>query len=232
MSYRQSMGEITIPADLQTQTSAGRPLETVSVSVISVQCALRARGLTVGQDGKYGPETRTRLGDALRAFRRTPKSFAEYAAFDSDTRSGASRVSITRNFKTWLYSARQSCASATVRSRPGAPPSTVEEPSASDELVPDDADLGQWLPWAAGGATLLGMGAYFYFRKPGKRRKVRRNRGQRPRYAAFARTKRGQWQLKSRHRSQKLAEQAAEKLMSSKRYASVAADLASWGGAR
>jgi len=191
MSYSHSMGAITIPPDLRAQTMSGGPLQTQSMTVISAQCALKRRGVIIGQDGKFGPETKLKLGDALRGFRRTGEPFAEYAAFDEATTKGATRLNVTSNFRSWLYRGYASCASLPIPSRTPAPgpsapgPSApAEEPATEEEgaLIEVESAGSSLMPWAVAAGGLVLVGGFFVWKKrkkkvaPNRRRRTTRRR--------------------------------------------------------
>jgi hypothetical protein len=194
MSYSHAaMGTISIPSDLQAQARSGGALATQSMTVIGAQCALKRRGVSITQDGKFGPETKLKLGDALRGFRRTSDPYAAYAQIDPDARRGQTRINVTSNFRSWLYRPHPACARATMpttRTRttttPSAEPGDVESVVEQGEAAAEEAagngngTMKQLTPWLIGAGGLLLVGGFFAWRRKDKK-KVKANRRRRRR---------------------------------------------------
>ena len=118
-----------------------------------LQTLLAAKGFDPGPiDGKWGTRTSTALNRAAAA--------AGLAA-DGTVGSGA-----TVNLYLAVWSAINALPSNPVT--PGTPnggrPSVVE--TAENCAIGKPSTTKTWLPWAIGGGALLGIGAFFYARKP------------------------------------------------------------------
>lgn len=164
---------IQVPYGLEAQARAGQPLEQLHAVVAGLQCALAARGRSITQDGYYGPQTEAALETALAIFRRSGAPFAEYADFDRATPRNATRVTLTANFRSWLYApaAAARCSRLTVPQRPSSSPGVPA--AANDNVPPPPAPAGGnktalWVAGGVGAALLLG-GLLYYFNRKKKR---------------------------------------------------------------
>jgi LPXTG-motif cell wall-anchored protein len=128
---------------------------TTSVSVASIQCALRARGASIVVDGKFGPNTRSALQSQQTSF--LPSVIG--LLFD-DARTGATSLTINKTFYEWLIGGSP-CRTATAQPTSSSP---SPEPSPDGELAPITEDgPAAWKTWVpvGGAVALVGLGIFF-----------------------------------------------------------------------
>ena len=136
--------------------------DTRSVSVVSIQCALRARGVSIAADGRFGPNTRAGL-----IAQQTAYLPSVIGLLFQDAATGATSVQINRTFYEWLMGST-SCRTATASSAPLTPVSTSPTAEAPIETI-DEPESAPWKTFVpiGGAALFLGLGFYFLKRRRG-----------------------------------------------------------------
>jgi len=137
----------------QTSTTTA----TISASVASIQCALRARGASVVVDGKFGPNTRSALQSQQAAYLPSVAGL-----LFEDARTGAASLTINKTFYEWLMQVSGACRTAVAQSSPSS--SSSPEPSPEGELVPiTEEGQAAWKTWVpiGGAIAFVGLGVFF-----------------------------------------------------------------------
>jgi LPXTG-motif cell wall-anchored protein len=163
MSYHGLGKEASLPSS----GSGGTTVETRTASVSSIQCALRAAGVSsIAVDGKFGANTRSALLAQQRSY--LP---AMIGLLFEDARTGATTISINKTFYEWLMKPSPSCRTASAdRSTPATTSDkTTEEPTGEQTEEPGGGGPAAWKTWVpvGGAVVLLGLGVFFLRKRRG-----------------------------------------------------------------